>query len=187
MLDIRYTKLRVSDNENLYRSFTNFLNRDFFDFFTAKYLDKELEVNLCKTFFQNCKSFATPESLEQEFNEIDVFVDGVPVQVKCRSKSNLLILEDYKLNGYNEKTSWVDRNQSYYTLFCSSPYAGCIEFRLFDSRELKELLKVLREKQFKGISPSTTVCKRLDLQYKFWKDYNYIEFKRSAIFEIPLN
>lgn len=140
----RATTLEV--NSELYKTFTQFLSIPRDQYFKQNDADKNLELDLCKVFFKDANRFSAPTNWQEECSEVDVWVDGIPVQVKCRGSKNHLYLEDYKIRSNGQKTSWVDRCEAKYVLFVYPNSILHLDFVLYDAVDLKIVLNTLRQK-----------------------------------------
>lgn len=135
-------ELRIS--KDLYSRLSQFLSKDFSHRYVEGDSDKSLEIDLCKAIVGDHKQVSEPKDLIEEFNEIDCWIDGESVQIKCRNKKDFLILEDYKLKTNGEKTSWVDRSVAQYTIFIYLGAAPHIYYYIYETQDLKRALRNLR-------------------------------------------
>lgn len=177
---------RVS--RELYKKVSNFLNTPKVGKFKPADADKSLELELCKELFDDTYQIFPPDTLDEEFAEIDAYVDGESVQIKCRNDSNFLTLEDYKTRSNGELTSWVDRNKAQYTLFVFANCENYLTYYLYETSDLKRLLKQLRRHKL-GETISERDLQWLNCYFKDWEHYQYSildkgESNESAIFRI---
>lgn len=175
-------------SRELYTRVSDFLNTPKIGKFKSTDADKNLELDICRELFGIQSQVLPPTSLDEEFAEIDAYVDGESIQIKCRNDSNFLILEDYKTRSNGEKTSWVDRNVAQYTLFVNTNYEPCLRYCIYETSDLKRLLILLRAHRLKQ-EISEKGLQWLNKYFKNWKYNKYITLNKgrpteSAIYKI---
>ena len=154
----------------LYGRCNRFLNKGFQGRYQDGDSDKELEIDICKYVFPDANRFCGPRDWSEERDEVDVWVNGEAVQIKCRSQIDHLILEDYKLRSDGEKTSWIDRSIANHTVIVSPAHAPYLKTVIYDTRDLKRLLEGLRV--LKSFGPDV-----LDEEFAYWADLYFPNWK----------
>ena len=107
-------------------------------------VDKDLEISLCKLFFKNAKEIIPSDKNLDLNDKIDCIVDGVPVQIKCRSKDRLY-LEDFKIRHYNKIPGWLNNCKSELFLWVYPSSVGCLVGRIMKKETVKFLLNICRK------------------------------------------
>jgi hypothetical protein len=146
MLFLPKSKKEFSVSRELVIEFSKFMNTPRFHRYKEDDSNKSLEYKICEEIFGKCL-IRPPVSLDEEFAEIDCYINGEALQVKCRNDKQFLILEDYKTQSNGEKTSWVDRSVAQYTLIvCPGNNIDTLSVKLFETQDLQRLLKLIRLK-----------------------------------------
>lgn len=134
-------------DKDLYKRCRSFLQKDRSRRYQAQDSDKDLEFDILKSIFSKNWDLRAPRNLQEEYSEIDAYLCGESIQLKCRSDIKYLTLEDYKTTRTGEKTSWVDRSIAQYTLFVEIAYPPYLNYILYETSDLKRLLNLLRERE----------------------------------------
>lgn len=133
---------------------------------TENDVNKELEEALCRAFFSKDGVTAEVTSApadEDIRHDIDCYVNGHAVQVKCR-RNDHLTLEDGKTRNLRRYPGWLDRSKAEYYLFVWPEYENHLMGRYIIGADLKRLLNILRNNQFGGIATD---------EDKRWVDENW--------------
>lgn len=125
-----------------------------------KDVDKGLEVALAENFYGNLKTIRGSLKEEDICEDIDIYVNDMSIQVKCRRDSYIYI-EDFKVRNFQRIPGWADRSKSSYTLYISPKENNTLHFIEISENELKELLKISRKYQ-KGEKLDSKEYKILD-------------------------
>lgn len=111
-----------------------------------KDVDKGLEEELCKTFFsidgKAANVSSAPEDEDIKF-DIDCYVNGHTVQVKCR-KNDRLTLEDGKTRNGRRLPGWLDRSKAELFLYVWPNGPDMLAGRYLLGSDLKRLLHIYR-------------------------------------------
>lgn len=185
MLLLKRTPLQQIKKEvsrELYARVSKFLNTPKVGRFKPEDADKELELDICKELFGSDNEIIPPYTLVEEFAEIDAYINGEGVQIKCRNDSNFLTLEDYKTKKNGERTSWVDRNDAQYTIFVSTSYEPCLIYSIYETSDLKRLLKHLRSTK-NGETMNTRDFVWLNTYFRNWEYYQYNVMNKDTTIE----
>lgn len=129
-------------------------------------INKDLEENLCRAFFSKDGVIAEVTSAPKDEDirhDVDCYVNGHAVQVKCR-RNDHLTLEDSKTRNLQKYPGWLDRSKAEYYLFVWPEYENHLMGRYVIGSDLKHLLKILRDNR-DGIEISETE--------KTWVDENW--------------
>jgi len=172
-------------SRELYTRVSKFLKTPKIGRFKATDADKDLELSICKELFELSNHVLPPKDLSEEFAEIDAYINGEGVQIKCRNGSNFLTLEDYKTRSTGERTSWVDRNMSQYTVFVFTTYEPCLTYCIYETSDLKRLLNLLRKAK-SGEQITKLDEHWLDIYFKNWKYYEYSVLDKNKSTECAL-
>lgn len=113
---------------------------------TWKDVDKNLEEDLCRAFFTDGTNTANVSSAPKDEDikfDVDCYVNGHAVQVKCR-KNDHLYLEDGKTRNFKKLPGWLDRSLAEFYLFVYPNGPNVLTGRFIKGADLKRLLHIYR-------------------------------------------
>lgn len=169
----------------LWEACKDFLSIDRKRAFKENDASKELEMDLCKALFPN-EQLDLPNNQQEEFKEIDLWISGESVQIKCRSSRSFMTLEDFKTTSTGGKTSWVDRSVAQYTIFITPVDDSSLKYFIYETSDLKRLLNILRYHRNKEPLHFLDKC-WVNNYFPKWEDSTYNIYDSSAIFKVPLS
>ena len=108
-------------------------------------VDKNLEKKLCEIFFstETNNPLIEEATFEEDYKkDIDCIVDGLRVQVKCRTKK-IIYLETEKIRNSIEYQGWTKRSIADIFLFAYPHTSASIKFIRVGGSVLKEMLQEL--------------------------------------------